>query len=208
MDGVSIRRSQAPPETGVGPQGEQAENKHSPVLSIPEGRAWGPGKVGLWEQRAHLLGTPTLLLFLRRGEGRGVEGQGPGPPALAQPQASQGAGLRSAGPGVCLQDPSASRLGGEPTGGRAVSAFILKHPPQHGRDLSPHPPASPSLPRRASSCGAQAGVRGPQCVQRRLAGLRATVGEPGHLGGQESEAPTWWAGDGAWAGVVTTALVH
>ena len=169
---------------------------------------WGPGKVGLWEQRGHLLGTPTLLLFLHGGEGRGGKGRGPGPPALAQPQASRGAGLRSAGPGVCLQDPSASRLGGEPAGGRAVSAFTLTHPPPHGRDLSPRPPASPSLPRRASSCGACAGVGGRQCVQRRPAGLRATVGEPGHLGGQESEALTSWAGDGAWAGVVKAALVH
>ena len=65
-----------------------------------------------------------------------MRGRGPGPPALAQPQASRGAGLRpeapllgNAGPGVCLQDPSASRLGGGPAGGRAVAAFILTHPP-------------------------------------------------------------------------------
>lgn len=27
-------------------------------------------------------------------------------------------------------------------------------------------------------------------------------------GGQESKAPTSWAGNGAWAGVLTTALLH
>lgn len=53
------------------------ETKHGPVLSIPEGQVWGPGKAGLWEQRGHLLGTPTLLLFLRGGEGRGGEGEAP-----------------------------------------------------------------------------------------------------------------------------------